>query len=117
MTENLHCSFQTNIEEDDNVAALPSELTINVPPMQAASQTRYISANNNLEVNAFRCTWYPKCLEPRAACKGSTKAECIHLNHRINDNDFIAEMVAEKLVLKRERHKEAMRIKLKNKQW
>ena len=117
MTENLHCSlFQTSIGEAGNESAIPSEPTINVPPIQAASQTQYIPANNNLEVNDFRCAWYPKCLEPRAACKGRTKSECMHLNHRIDDKDFIAEMMAGKLALKRERHKEAMRIKRKNKQ-
>ena len=113
MTENLHCS---SIGEAGNESAIPSEPTINVPPIQASSQTQCIPVNNNLEVNGFRCAWYPKCLEPRAACKGENESECMHLNHRIDDKDFIAEMMAEKLALKRERHKEAMRIKRKNKQ-
>ena len=116
MTENQNCSLQTSIEEADNEAVLHSEPTINVPPIQAASQIQYIPANNNLEVIAFRCAWYPKCLEPRAACKGRNKSECMHFKHRIDDNDFIAEMMAEKPALKRKRHKEAMRIERKNKQ-
>ena len=69
------------IGEDDNEAKLSSGPTINVPPLQTASQIQYIPVNKNSNKHQ-KCAWYPKCKESTDVCKGRSKARCIHFKQR-----------------------------------
>ena len=80
-----------------------------VAPLQAASQKQYIPAHNPLDMipkHKTRCAWYPKCLRTITLCKGKRKELCVYFKHKIHDNDFIAEMLAEKNELRKQRDRE-----------
>jgi hypothetical protein len=85
-----------------------------VPPVQAVAQSAYIPSHNvpdPIDLQNYRCAWYPYCLETRSKCKGRVLSQCQFLGYRCNDQNYVAEMKAAKAERTKERDREKKKLK------
>ena len=71
-------------EETDFEMEVEEALMVYVLPVQAVAQSVYIPSHNvpdPIDLQNYRCAWYPYCLETRRKCKGRVMSECQFLGY------------------------------------